>query len=180
MAAGVVRTLGANSAFARKVRAVALTKIAEHCQPIADDAVQRADQIVSELYDIGRSGYRSKGGVSLHGSFRGRVESGGDFPVKIFLESVADEAKVMSLERGSVEHDIIGSPNLVFERSEPFSQTSGSKKRRRTEQSPTGGLVRQPAVHHPGTKAGRFMEQALASAVQARLRLARGLTVGGR
>lgn len=177
----VSHVLQPHSAFAQQLRAMALRGVATYCQPIADDAVVRCDKIVGELYDNSRSGYRSKGNTKLLGSFSAEVvPSGGDFPVQIKLHSSCDPAKLWSLENGSQPHEISGSKPLVFPRGNTGSTTGGPRKRTKNFFGETGQLVRTPAVVHPGTKAGRFMEQGLASAIQARLRVGRGLTVGGR
>lgn len=185
----VERGLTNRSAFAREVVGAAKKVIAAQLADVGADAVRRVDAIVAKDYNNDRTGYRSKGGTKLLGSFRFEVIKAASptQPVKLRLFSVADDAKVASLNFGSPAHTISArdAATLVFPAGVAVTTSAltgrpllrntttrfrGTGKAAHSQDGPP--LVRPVSVEHPGNNPGRFMERALNGAVRARYRTA--------
>lgn len=176
MAAGAARGLTGNSNFIRSLAQATEAEIARQAQHVADEAVRRADALVSKLYVTDRAGSRRRPGRHLLGSFRGEVElhRGARVPVRILLKSSAPGAKVNSLNSGSSPHLIDGHPFLSFPKTEGAFDTARSNARagrfrgsRAGNQAVLGNAGSAAVVAHPGTLGTHFLEQALEQAVSA-------------
>lgn len=172
-AARITRPLGPNSAFMKAARHKGAAETARRLNNVAKRAEQIFDEIVQSELVNDRAADRRKTGRHLLGSANAQVEwDGVEFPVVLSLGSLAESAKVNSLNHGSKAHTITGNPWLVFpvaSRGAPKGQGAGVRVARaaaygrQRKGSPT---VRTNSVNHPGTKAYYFIERALERAVE--------------
>lgn len=168
MAAVAARGLTGNSNFLRSLAVAAEGEIARQAQQVADQAVQRANDLVEKLYVTDRAGSRRRPGRHLLGSFRGQItlHPGARVPVEISLRSSAPGAKVNSLNSGSSPHIIQGHPKLSFPKTEGAFDTARSNARSgKFRSGRSSNQVVTQSVAHPGTRGTHFMETALEQAV---------------
>lgn len=184
------QTLGARSAFAKKVERQGAAKLRRDLEAVGRDAVRRAEAIVSAQLVDDRVPDRRKPGRHLQGSFQFEIV-GTTFPLKIRLFSLANPAKVNALNSGARRHEIaaVNAEFLAFPRGNSstsnlgagvsgpisFSSSRGKSQIRQgyTRQG-KGAYTRVPVVQHPGNKAYHILDRALRDAVDAALKGARG------
>lgn len=171
----VTRTLINTSAFAKAIQEAAEPEVLRMLQETADDAVRRADAIVSAEYNNGRAVGRRRPGPHLLGNFVGEVVAtrSGATVGTVRLRSRASSAKVAALNYGSQPHTIgDGGKTLAFPRTESGGKFNRSASNFRRRQGATAGrsVVVKGPVQHPGTAGTHFLERAMEQAVRARLR----------
>lgn len=163
----ITRTLGANSAFAAKVKAAAEPQVRRQLEELSAIAKEEFNNIVSAEFSNDRAPERRRTGRHLLGSAR-VVISGSTFPLQVTISSLAEGAKVASLDKGSRPHIIQGNPYLYF----PAAKQGAYSPRRQavaTAQSRNKAgfrTIKAASVNHPGTAAHHFLERALERAVQ--------------
>lgn len=175
MVAAKAHGLSGNSTFARAIADAASEEIARQAQQVADDAVRRANDLVSKLYVTDRAGSRRRPGRHLLGSFRGVVtlHPGARIPIEITLRSSAPGVKVNSLNSGSSPHTITGHGGpLGFPGSSAGSTARSNARSGKSSKRRDSNLVVVPKVDHPGTRGTHFMETALEQAVSSAYRKA--------
>lgn len=174
----VTRGINDKSRFAQQALEFGKRELRKKVNQIGRDAIAETEKLVDELYVNNRVKRRRNGTVKLRSSFKYRVETTSDLrtPYIIVLYSVAEDAKVLSLENSSVAHPIKAKPGqfLVFPRLPgPSAQRAGLHRKQGNASlyaQQTKPLVKVESVQHPGTNAGRFMQRGLERAVNATLR----------
>lgn len=174
--AAIAQSLGRNSAFARKLRTAAESKIEAILNDVGARAVELAEAHIAADFDNARPPERRRrpGSRHLAGSMRYRVHvpAPGAFAT-VELYSEADPERVAALEFGSPPHEITGSP-LAFPRGGAEIRPPRGLASR---EGPTFGrrdqLTVVPSVQHPGNRPYRFMDRALKQAIREILASAR-------
>lgn len=193
--------LNANSAFAKKLEAMTARRMEKELKSLSAEVQAEAQRLADAALVMDRDPKRrKKGNKKLGGSFVVEVDTkGGGFPMSLSVRSTAAQKKVAALEYGTRPHRIVGRNRddkmLIFPSDRQFQGTGsrsyeigrglsvvrldsgkGTSGRQRDQgygRSRGQKLVKTPEVWHPGNRPYGFMEKALRTVIDRRLRGAR-------
>lgn len=172
------QTVGGNSAFAQKVAADSARLTRKRLDSMSEEVVTEVNSIISQRMVTDRDPSRRKAYQRhLLGSIVCDVE-GTSFPIELVVHSLAEQAKVASLEEGATQHFIQGDPFLYFPATRAVAKRNPSGrpgtygKRGRAKGSGVR-MVKLEETWHPGNIGYHFMRDGLRRVVERRLRSAR-------